>query len=77
MSCVKIDGSLIRDVVDNPRSEALVRAVVELAGGIGIETVAECVETADIRGKLLDIGIDYAQGFHLGAPQPIERFFSG
>jgi EAL domain-containing protein (putative c-di-GMP-specific phosphodiesterase class I) len=77
VSCVKIDGSLIRDVVDNPRSEALVRAVVELAGGIGIETVAECVETADIRGKLLDIGVDYAQGFHLGAPQPIERFFSG
>jgi EAL domain-containing protein (putative c-di-GMP-specific phosphodiesterase class I) len=75
VSCVKIDGSLIRDVVDNPRSEALVRAVVDLAGGSGIETVAECVETADIRSKLLDIGVDYAQGFHLGLPQPIERLF--
>ena len=41
----------------------------------GIETVAECVEGASIRDKLLDIGIDYAQGFHYGQPQPIATLF--
>lgn len=75
VSCLKIDGSLIRDVEINPRSEALVRALVQLAGGVGVETVAECVETAGVCAKLIDIGVDYAQGFHLGAPQPIERLF--
>jgi Amt family ammonium transporter len=73
ISCIKIDGSLIRDVTASPRSEALVRAVVHLAQGAGIETVAECVESEAVREKLLDIGVDFAQGFHLSTPQPIER----
>lgn len=73
VSCIKIDGSLIRDVAVNPRSEALVRAVVHLAHGAGIETVAECVESKAVHEKILDIGVDYAQGFHLSTPQPIER----
>lgn len=73
VSCIKIDGSLIRDVAVNPRSEALVRAVVHLAQGAGIETVAECVESQVIHEKLLEIGVDFGQGFHLSTPQPIER----
>jgi EAL domain-containing protein (putative c-di-GMP-specific phosphodiesterase class I) len=78
VSRVKIDGVLTREVVSSPRAEALVRAVVQLAAGVGVETVAECVESEAVRVKLLDIGVDYAQGFHLAKPQPLlELFRSG
>lgn len=75
VSCVKIDGSVIRNVLSNSRCASLVRDVARHAAGRGIETVAECVEGANVRDKLLDIGIDYAQGFHYGQPQPITTLF--
>jgi len=76
VSCVKIDGSVIRNVLNNPRSASMVRDVARHAAARGIETVAECVEAAPVRDKLLDIGIDYAQGFHYGQPQPIATLFA-
>ncbi|HEY4369484.1 MAG TPA: EAL domain-containing protein [Steroidobacteraceae bacterium] len=75
VSCVKIDGSVIRNVIDNPRCASLVRDVARHAAARGIETVAECVEAANIHDKLFDIGIDFAQGFHIGQPQPIATLF--
>ena len=76
VSCVKIDGSLIRNVTTSTRSESIVRAVTQLAGTMGIETVAERVESADLRDKLVDIGMDYAQGFHFGQPEPLATLFA-
>lgn len=75
VSCVKIDGSLIGKVNSHTRSESVVRAVAQLASSMGIETVAERVESADLCDKLLDLGIDYAQGFHFGQPQPLASVF--
>ena len=72
---MKIDGSLIGKLQSHARSESVVRAVTQLASSMGIETVAERVESADLRDKLLDIGIDYAQGFHFGQPQPLTSVF--
>lgn len=75
VSCVKIDGSLIRNVGTSMRSESVVRAVTQLAANMGIETVAERVENATLCDKLADIGMDYAQGFHFGQPEPLSRLF--
>ncbi len=75
ITCLKIDGSLIRNVVSNCRYESQVRAVAKMANDMGIETVAECVETESICDKLLGMEIDYAQGFHLGRPQPLSQLF--
>jgi EAL domain-containing protein (putative c-di-GMP-specific phosphodiesterase class I) len=75
VSCVKIDGSLIRAVGTSTRSESIVRAVTQLAASMGIETVAERVEDANLCDKLADIGMDYAQGFHFGQPQPLADLF--
>jgi EAL domain-containing protein (putative c-di-GMP-specific phosphodiesterase class I) len=75
VSCVKIDGSLIRNVNTSTRSESVVRAVTQLAASMGIETVAERVESASLCDKLIDIGIDYAQGFHFGQPEPLAGVF--
>ena len=76
VSRVKIDGSLIRNISSNSRSESQVRAVAQIAADRGIETVAEGVESQAIQDRLLELGIDYAQGFHLGRPEPLQRLFS-
>jgi EAL domain-containing protein (putative c-di-GMP-specific phosphodiesterase class I) len=71
ISCIKIDGSLIRNVVSNCRYETQVRAVAKMASGLGLETVAECVESENIHERLLSMEIDYLQGFHFGRPKPL------
>jgi diguanylate cyclase (GGDEF)-like protein len=63
---LKLDGTFIRDVLVNARSQALVEGVVSLARSLGIETVAECVETTEVRDKLAQLGVDRAQGFLFG-----------
>jgi diguanylate cyclase (GGDEF)-like protein len=66
---LKLDGTFIRDVLVNSRSQALVEGVVSLARSLGIETVAECVETREVRDRLAQLGVDRAQGFLFGEPQ--------
>jgi diguanylate cyclase (GGDEF)-like protein len=70
---VKIDGNFVRDVLTNRNSQATVRAVVELARGLGIETVAEYVENAEIAAQVKKMGVDYAQGYAFGKPQPLDE----
>jgi diguanylate cyclase (GGDEF)-like protein len=70
---VKIDGSFVRDVVGNKRSQATVRGIVELARGFSIDTVAEYVETQGIADKVRELGVDYAQGYAFGKPEPLEQ----
>ena len=69
---VKIDGSFVRDLLSNQSSRATVEAIVALARALGIETVAEFVETADQASELERMGVDYAQGYFFGRPAPIE-----
>jgi EAL domain-containing protein (putative c-di-GMP-specific phosphodiesterase class I) len=69
---VKIDGSFVRDVLSDRNSQATVRAIVELARGLGIETVAEYVESDEIAGELRRLGVDYAQGYAFGKPEPFD-----
>jgi diguanylate cyclase (GGDEF)-like protein len=68
---VKIDGSFVRDVLTDRNSQATVRAIVELAKGLGIETVAEYVETEEIAAEIRRLGVDYAQGYAFGRPEPL------
>lgn len=75
-STLKIDGSFIRDILDNKRSEALVRAVAQLATAMGMETVAEYVETPQICMRLIDLQVQFGQGFALGHPQRLDRILN-
>jgi EAL domain-containing protein (putative c-di-GMP-specific phosphodiesterase class I) len=68
---VKIDGSFVRDILTNRNSHATVCAIVELAKGMGIETVAEYVETEEIAQAVKRLGVDYAQGYAYGKPEPL------
>jgi len=65
---LKIDGSFIKDIADNPISLAMVRAVNDIAHLMGMRTVAEFVENHDIAKVLRGIGIDYLQGYAFGRP---------
>ncbi|MFO1468637.1 MAG: EAL domain-containing protein [Steroidobacteraceae bacterium] len=69
---VKIDGSFVRDILTDRNSRATVRAIVELAKGLSIDTVAEFVETSDIADAVRKLGVDYAQGYCYGKPEPLE-----
>lgn len=70
---LKLDGSFIRDLLSNPRSQSLIEGVVWLARSLGLETVAECVEAADVRDRLAQLGVDRAQGFLFGEPQRLSQ----
>jgi EAL domain-containing protein (putative c-di-GMP-specific phosphodiesterase class I) len=70
---VKVDGSLIRKLLGNEAAQTKLKAVVRVAGTLGIGVVAECVEEQEqlVRLKALDVG--YAQGFGVLPPQPMEQ----
>ncbi|MDX6603604.1 MAG: hypothetical protein QOF23_113 [Solirubrobacterales bacterium] len=65
---IKIDGTFVRDIVHNDADRLTVKAIVEIARGLGKTTIAEFVEDADTERMLRDFGVDMAQGFHLGRP---------
>lgn len=69
---LKIDVDFVRDLVSNQANQHLVKAIVGLAKGFGYKTIAEGVEDAETLALLREYGVDYAQGFHLGRPAPIE-----
>jgi EAL domain-containing protein (putative c-di-GMP-specific phosphodiesterase class I) len=77
VSRVKIDGSFVRDIQSDRNCKATVKAIVELAKGMGIETVAEYVETQEIAQEVRLLGVDYAQGYAFGKPEPLDGILEG
>lgn len=70
---LKIDGSFVRDVLLDDRSQAMLSAIVQLARAMKLETVAECVESDGIRQAIRSLGVGYGQGFSIGRPVPLEK----
>jgi EAL domain-containing protein (putative c-di-GMP-specific phosphodiesterase class I) len=68
---VKIDRSFVRDAVDRPEDLAITEAIVRLARGLGLETVAEGIETVEQRDLLRRLGCSTAQGFWWSGAVPI------
>ncbi|MFM2287998.1 MAG: hypothetical protein RL684_1141 [Pseudomonadota bacterium] len=73
---IKIDGSFIRDVLTDARSQALVRALAQIADNIGLETVAEFVETEEVAARLRSLGVRLAQGYLYGRPRPLTQYLA-
>jgi diguanylate cyclase (GGDEF)-like protein len=76
VTVVKIDRSFVAPMGRDPRDLAIVRGIIDLAHNIELTVVAEGVETEDQYQQLVKLGCDYAQGFHLGRPQPPELLFA-
>ncbi len=65
---LKIDGEFVRDVTSNKRDRAIVEAIVVLAHGLELKTIAEFVSDDETIELLHSLGVDYGQGYHLGEP---------
>ena len=70
---LKIDGSFVKDIEEDPIDRAMVESVNNIGHTMGMETIAEYVHTPRIREMLTDMGVDYGQGFAISKPQPLPR----
>ena len=74
MDYLKIDGSFIRNLADNVVDREIVSSINDIGHRLGVRTVAEWVEDEATLCVLRAIGVDYAQGYAIGRPMPIEIF---
>lgn len=70
---IKIDGQFITGLLNDPLNNAAVRCICEVAKVVGVKTIAEFVEHAEIRESLRAIGVDLAQGYFIHRPEPFVR----
>ncbi|RNF85882.1 bifunctional diguanylate cyclase/phosphodiesterase [Montanilutibacter psychrotolerans] len=68
---IKIDGSFIRDLLTDPMSHAIVRAVTDIGHQRGLQVIAEWVTGEEIAHELVALGVDYGQGFALHEPETV------
>jgi len=74
---LKIDGSFVRHIASDSVNRAVVEAANQIGHAMGIQTVAEFVENDEILQLLREIGVDFAQGYGVAKPQPMEELFYG
>jgi len=70
---VKIDGVFVKDIANNPGDYAVVRSINEIGHYMGKKTIAEFVEDDDVLDHLREIGVDYAQGYRIEKPIPLDQ----
>jgi EAL domain-containing protein (putative c-di-GMP-specific phosphodiesterase class I) len=71
MDFLKIDREFVRDAMSSEGDQHVIRAIVGLAQGFGLQTIGEGVEDEATLDLLREFGVDHAQGFHLGRPAPL------
>lgn len=70
---LKIYGGFVKDMGDDPIDAAMVRTINEIGHITGRKTIAEWVENEAIMTRLRDMGVDYAQGYHIARPRPLRE----
>jgi len=69
---LKIDGQFIQNMTTDHVDRSMVEAITQIGHAMGIKTIAERVESAEVLACLADIGVEYAQGIYIAAPQSVE-----
>ena len=69
---VKIDGVFVKDALQNPSDLAVVRSINEIGHYMGKQIIAEFVESDEILSQIKEIGVDFAQGYGIEKPQPLD-----
>lgn len=73
---LKIDGLFVKEMLKNKIDLAIVRSIVEIGQSMNVKTIAEFVETDEIRTKLNELRVDFVQGYGVAKPQPIEELMT-
>jgi EAL domain-containing protein (putative c-di-GMP-specific phosphodiesterase class I) len=68
---IKIDQAFVAGMLHNPRDHTVVKLLTDLGHGLGLHVTAEGVESAEQLTALAQLGVGYAQGYHLAEPQPL------
>ena len=71
---LKIDGQFIRNVAEDKVDESMVRAINDVGRAMGIQTIAERVESREVLNKLSELGVQYAQGYYIARPTSVRTF---
>jgi EAL domain-containing protein (putative c-di-GMP-specific phosphodiesterase class I) len=69
---LKIDGLFVKDILDDKVDLAMVKSINEVGHIMGKKTIAEFVENKQIFDLLSELGVDYAQGYGIGKPVPLD-----
>jgi len=69
---LKLDGQFMHNVTRDHIDRSLVEAIARIGESMGIRTVAERVDSAELLARLAEVGVEYAQGHYISAPQPVE-----
>jgi len=69
---LKIDGQFIQNMCTDHVDRSMVEAIAQIGRAMGIKTIAERVESAEVLASLAQIGVEYAQGFYIAVPQSVE-----
>ncbi|OOZ39210.1 hypothetical protein BOW53_12570 [Solemya pervernicosa gill symbiont] len=70
---LKIDGQFVKDMLDDPIDRIMVKSINEVGHDMGLKTIAEFVENRELLELLRRMGVDYAQGYGIDVPQPLEE----
>ena len=70
---VKLDGSFVRNLDEDPEHQVLIRALVDVARAFQLQIVAEFVENEAVLTLLRELGVHYGQGYHIDRPMPFDR----
>ncbi|MEM7280820.1 MAG: EAL domain-containing protein [Pseudomonadota bacterium] len=70
---LKLDGAFVRDLLEDPLSEAIVQSITHIGRVMGAATVAEHVENDMVKQKLQELNVDYVQGYAIGRPEPLTK----
>jgi diguanylate cyclase (GGDEF)-like protein/PAS domain S-box-containing protein len=73
---LKIDGDFVGNLARNETDQSVVRAIVDLSRSLGKETIAELVGNPETVDLLREYGVDYAQGYYIGHPQPVSEMWA-
>jgi EAL domain-containing protein (putative c-di-GMP-specific phosphodiesterase class I) len=72
---IKIDGSFIVTMLQDPMNHAIVDSINRIGHVAGLKTVAEFVESDEIKRRLIDLGVDYAQGYGIHMPERLDMSY--
>jgi EAL domain-containing protein (putative c-di-GMP-specific phosphodiesterase class I) len=74
--CLKIDGMFVKNMAGDPIDRAMVKSINDVGHVMGMKTIAKFVENNAIMEALNEIGVDYAQGYGIGRPEPFNDVIS-